>query len=72
MKRKTIHLIGIVTKRVTLHKCCIKCKQMGHEVDIYKSKKISNKKKRAKVVDEEEEDQLFIATCFASNEESEN
>jgi len=44
---------------------------MGHEAIICKSIN-QQQEKEAKVVDQEEEDQLFVATCFASSEENEN
>lgn len=42
-------------------KCC-KCNQIGEGI-IYKNK--DQQGEAAKVVDEKEEDQLFVATCFS-------
>jgi transposase InsO family protein len=51
---------------------CTKCNQMGHEVVICKNRNQQHNDE-AKVVDqEEEEDHLFVATCFSSIESSEN
>ena len=38
---------------------------MGHEAIIYRNERQQNKEE-AKVVDKEEEDYLFVATCFIS------
>ncbi|KAG6509172.1 hypothetical protein ZIOFF_034563 [Zingiber officinale] len=55
---------------------CRKCNQMGHEAVICK-KKNPQQEEEAKVADQDEfadqdEDQLFVATCFASNVETES
>ena len=51
---------------------CTKCNQMGHEAVICKNRNQQHNDE-AKVVDqEEEEDHLFVATCFSSIESSEN
>ena len=51
---------------------CTKCNQMGHEAVICKNRN-QQYNDEAKVFDqEEEEDRLFIATCFSSIESSEN
>ena len=42
---------------------CSKCQQMGHEAIICKNKMNQNEEE-ARVVDQEEEDHLFVATCF--------
>ena len=44
---------------------------MGHEAVIWKNKN-QQQRDEAQVADQEEEDQLFIATCFMSYEASEN
>ncbi|RVW89389.1 hypothetical protein CK203_045518 [Vitis vinifera] len=49
---------------------CTKCYQMGHEVVIYKNKKQQHGEK-AQVADQED-DKLFMATCFSSMESSES
>ncbi|XP_044482006.1 uncharacterized protein LOC123208538 [Mangifera indica] len=41
-----------------------KCNQMGHETTIYKNKNQQHGEK-AKTADQEEEDHLFIVTCFS-------
>lgn len=50
---------------------CSKCNQQGHEVVICKAK-IQQPKVEAQVVDREEEDHLFVATCFTSLDSSES
>ena len=51
---------------------CTKCNQMGHKAVICKNRN-QQYNDEAKVVDqEEEEDRLFVATCFSSIESSEN
>nr|KYP45621.1 Retrovirus-related Pol polyprotein from transposon TNT 1-94 [Cajanus cajan] len=50
---------------------CNKCNQMGHEAIICKSKN-QQQEEEAKPADQEEEDQLFVATCFLSSESSES
>ncbi|KAG6511961.1 hypothetical protein ZIOFF_030048 [Zingiber officinale] len=55
---------------------CRKCNQMGHEAIICKNKN-PQQEEEAKVTDQDEvgdqdEDQLFVATCFASNVETES
>ena len=50
---------------------CSKCNQMGHEAVICKSKN-QQQGEEAKVANQDEEDQLFVATCFAGSEESES
>lgn len=47
-----------------------KCNQMGHEAVICKNKN-QQQREETKVADQEEEDQLFVATCFAGSEASE-
>ena len=49
---------------------CTKCNQMGHEVVICKNKNQQHGEE-AQVVDQEN-DQLFLATCFSSKESSES
>ena len=44
---------------------------MGHEVIIFKNKSQQQGEEEL-VIDQEEEDQLFVATCFAGNESSES
>lgn len=44
---------------------CSQCNQLGHEAIIYKNK-MQQHKEEAKAADQEEEDHLFIATCFSS------
>ncbi|KAL8096063.1 hypothetical protein AgCh_037136 [Apium graveolens] len=48
---------------------CNKCNQMGHEAIICKNEN-QQQGEDAKMADPEEEDLLFVATCFASSEES--
>ncbi|XP_068504344.1 uncharacterized protein [Phaseolus vulgaris] len=75
---------GIKRKRFTLPTChppfkcwripdakCFKCNQLGHEAMLCKNK---NQVEEAddQVTDQEEEDQLFVATCFSSRESSES
>lgn len=50
---------------------CNKCNQMGHEAVICKSKN-QQQCQEAKIADQEKEDQLFVATCFASSEPNES
>ncbi|XP_075518328.1 uncharacterized protein LOC142552522 [Primulina tabacum] len=50
---------------------CSKCNQMGHEAVICKNKN-QQQGDEAQVADQEEEDQLFVATCFTSHETREN
>ncbi|XP_020590367.1 uncharacterized protein LOC110031463 [Phalaenopsis equestris] len=50
---------------------CRKCNQMGHEAVICKNKD-QQQRNEAQVADQEEDDQLFVATCFTSYEASEN
>ncbi|KAL4318060.1 hypothetical protein GQ457_18G019390 [Hibiscus cannabinus] len=50
---------------------CTKCNQMGHEAVICRSKN-QQQSAEAKIVDQEEEDQLFVATCFVSYESNES
>ncbi|KAG6535304.1 hypothetical protein ZIOFF_000269 [Zingiber officinale] len=49
---------------------CRKCNQMGHEAVICKNKN-PQQEEETKVADQDE-DQLFVATCFASNVETES
>jgi len=49
---------------------CSKCNQLGHEGTICKNKN-QEEEANAQVTDQEEEDQLFVATCFSSKESSE-
>ncbi|GMI78607.1 hypothetical protein HRI_001530000 [Hibiscus trionum] len=50
---------------------CTKCNQMGHEAVICRSKN-QHHDEEAKIADQEEEDQLFVATCFVSSESNES
>ncbi|KAI3423526.1 Protein kinase domain-containing protein [Psidium guajava] len=50
---------------------CRKCNQTGHEAIICENKN-PQQVEEAKLVDQEEEDQLFVATCFAGSEASES
>lgn len=50
---------------------CTKCSQLGHEAVICRVKP-QQQDEDAKVVDQEEEDQLFVATCFTSSDTSEH
>ena len=50
---------------------CNKCNQMGHGVVICKSKNQQHGEE-AQIADQEEEDQLFVATCFSGIESSES
>ncbi|KAA0061160.1 Retrovirus-related Pol polyprotein from transposon TNT 1-94 [Cucumis melo var. makuwa] len=51
---------------------CTKCNQMGHEAVICRNKN-QQQGVEAKIVDqEEEEDQLFVATCFMGGESNES
>lgn len=50
---------------------CIKCNQQGHEAVICKSK-IQQHEVEAQVVEQEEDDQLFVATCFTSRDSNES
>ncbi|KAG8662555.1 hypothetical protein MANES_01G123701v8 [Manihot esculenta] len=47
---------------------CKKCNQLGHEAVICKNKK---QEAYAQVVDQDEEDQIFVATCFSTGCNSE-
>lgn len=47
---------------------CSKCNQLGHEAVICKNGQ--QQEADAKIVDGEEEDQLFVATCFSSRSSS--
>ena len=49
---------------------CSKCNQLGHEAVICKSK-IWQQKVDAQVADQEE-NQLFVSTCFSSSDSSES
>ncbi|XP_047150825.1 uncharacterized protein LOC124822805 [Vigna umbellata] len=51
---------------------CIKCNQMGHEAVICMSKNQSQEEEAKVVEQEEEEDQLFVATCFERSKENES
>ncbi|KAL4386225.1 hypothetical protein GQ457_09G026620 [Hibiscus cannabinus] len=64
-------------KRTPTFKCwrkpdakCNKCNQMGHEAVICKYN--NHQQDEAQVADQEEDDQLFVATCFTSHETSES
>ena len=46
---------------------CSKCNQLGHEAVICRNKN-QVQEADAQVADQEEEDQLFVATCFSSRE----
>jgi len=48
-----------------------KCNQMGHKAIICKNKNQQHPD-GAKIIEQEEKDHLFIATCFSSIESSEN
>ena len=50
---------------------CSKCNQLGHETVFCKNKS-QQQEVDAQIVDGEEEDQLFVATCFSSIESSES
>ena len=50
---------------------CSKCNQRGHEAVICKSE-IQQVAAEAKNAQQEEEDQLFVATCFSSNNSCES
>ncbi|KAA8550464.1 hypothetical protein F0562_002148 [Nyssa sinensis] len=50
---------------------CSKCNQLGHEAVICKGK-AQQQEVEAQVADQEVEDQLFVATCFASSRSSES
>ncbi|XP_022986164.1 uncharacterized protein LOC111483984 [Cucurbita maxima] len=50
---------------------CSKCNQLGHETMICKVKG-QMKEVDAQVVDQEEEDQLFVVTCFSGKESRES
>lgn len=50
---------------------CTKCNQMGHEAIICRNKNQQHDEE-AKAADQEEEDHLFVATCFSSFESSED
>ena len=50
---------------------CSKCNQLGHEAVICKVKG-QVKEVNAQVIDQEEEDQLFVVTCFSGKESSES
>ena len=43
---------------------CSKCNQLGHEAIICNNN--SQQQEEAKIVEGEEEDQLFVTTCFSS------
>ncbi|XP_028180756.1 uncharacterized protein LOC114367763 [Glycine soja] len=49
---------------------CNKCNQIGHEAMICPNKNHHNE--GAQIANQEEEDQLFVATCFLSSESSES
>jgi len=49
---------------------CSKCNQLGHEAVICKNNG-QQQEAEAQIVDGEEEDQLFVATCFSSRSSSE-
>jgi transposase InsO family protein len=49
---------------------CSKCNQLGHEAVICKSK-FQQHEVNAQVVEQDEEDQIFVATCFSSKSSSE-
>ncbi|KHN26077.1 Retrovirus-related Pol polyprotein from transposon TNT 1-94, partial [Glycine soja] len=48
---------------------CEKCNKLGHHVRICKSN--LQQKNEAKVADQQEEEQLFVVTCFTSNSSTE-
>ncbi|XP_047170888.1 uncharacterized protein LOC124839192 [Vigna umbellata] len=50
---------------------CIKCNQLGHEAVICKNQH-QQQEEDAQIANEEEEDQLFVATCFSTNASSES
>jgi len=49
---------------------CSKCNQLGHEAVICKGK-FQQLEVKAQVVEQDEEDQMFVATCFSSKSSSE-
>ncbi|KAA8540206.1 hypothetical protein F0562_024231 [Nyssa sinensis] len=50
---------------------CSKCNQLGHEAVICKEK-AQQQEVDAQVADQEDEDQLFVASCFASSSSTES
>ncbi|KAK5773011.1 hypothetical protein PVK06_049314 [Gossypium arboreum] len=50
---------------------CTKCNQMGHEAVICRNKN-QQQSEEAKITDQEDEDQLFVATCFVGSESNES
>lgn len=50
---------------------CIKCNQTGHEVVICRNMN-HQYEQETKTADPEEEDHLFVATCFSSSESSDS
>lgn len=50
---------------------CSKCNQLGHEAVICRSK-LEKQEANAQIADQEEEDQIFVATCFATKSSSES
>ncbi|KAL0420408.1 UNVERIFIED_CONTAM: Retrovirus-related Pol polyprotein from transposon TNT 1-94 [Sesamum latifolium] len=74
----TLHVHIAIEKDYPPLKCwrrpdakCTKCNQMGHEAVICRSKN-KQQGEEAKIADQEEEDQLFMATCFVGNESNES
>ena len=75
-KKKIIHLVSIAENWVTHHTNvgnnqtqsadakCSKCNQFGHETIICRSK-IQQHEVNAQVVEKEEEDYIFAATCYS-------
>jgi len=49
---------------------CNKCNQFGHEAVIYKNK-FQIREADAQVTDQDDEDQMFVATCFSTRSSSE-
>eukprot|EP00256_Glycine_max_P069898 XP_025984493.1 uncharacterized protein LOC113001847 [Glycine max] len=77
-ERKTFHLVNIVAEKV-IHLSDVGGDQMqnatsatrrGHEVVIYPNK--NHHDKGTQIANQEEEDHLFVATCFLSSESSES
>jgi len=50
---------------------CNKCNQLGHEVVISKTKPLKQEA-NAQVVDQGDEDQMFVVTCFSTRDSSDH